>query len=243
MLTVENVKLSLDGKEIMRGVNLEVGDREIHSVIGPNGAGKSTLAYLLMGIEGYRATEGSIYFNGELITPLSITERAQRGITLAWQEPARFEGLTVRDYLSIGGRLGDNVSEDALRRCLEMVNLSPEMYLDREVSDALSGGERKRIELASIITMRPKLAILDEPDSGIDVLSLKEVIALMHDLKKNGSSVLVITHREEIAAASDRASLMCDGVIVRTGDPVEISNFFKDECKPCDMKAYTLKGE
>jgi len=93
MLTVENVKLSLDGKEIMRGVNLEVGDREIHSVIGPNGAGKSTLAYLLMGIEGYRATEGSIYFNGELITPLSITERAQRGITLAWQEPARFEGL------------------------------------------------------------------------------------------------------------------------------------------------------
>jgi len=124
-----------------------------------------------------------------------------------------------------------------------MVNLSPEMYLDREVSEALSGGERKRIELASLITMRPKLAILDEPDSGIDVLSLKEVIALMHDLKKNGSSVLVITHREEIAAASDRASLMCDGVIVRTGDPVEISNFFKDECKPCDMKAYTLKGE
>jgi Fe-S cluster assembly ATP-binding protein len=237
------LKLSLDGKKIMRGVNLEVGDSEIHSVIGPNGAGKSTLAYLLMGLEGYEPDEGEIYFNGELITPLSITERAQRGITLGWQEPARFEGLKVRDYLSIGARRANNVSEETLCHALEMVNLSPELYLDREVSEALSGGERKRIELASIITMEPRLAILDEPDSGIDVLSLKEVITMIRHLKKNGSSVLVITHREEIAAASDRASLMCDGVVVRTGDPVEISNFFKNECKPCDMKAYTLKGE
>ncbi|MBN2488173.1 MAG: ABC transporter ATP-binding protein [Methanosarcinaceae archaeon] len=227
----------------MRGVNLEVADSEIHSVIGPNGAGKSTLAYLLMGLEGYEPDEGEIYFNGELITPLSITERAKRGITLGWQEPARFEGLKVRDYLSIGARRANNVSEETLCHALEMVNLSPALYLDREVSEALSGGERKRIELASIITMEPRLAILDEPDSGIDVLSLKEVITMIRHLKKNGSSVLVITHREEIAAASDRASLMCDGVVVRTGDPVEISNFFKNECKPCDMKAYTLKGE
>ena len=227
----------------MRGVNLEVADNEIHSVIGPNGAGKSTLAYLLMGLEGYEPDEGEIYFNGELITPLSITERAQRGITLGWQEPARFEGLKVRDYLSIGARQPNNVSEETLCHALEMVNLSPGMYLDREVSEALSGGERKRIELASILTMEPRLAILDEPDSGIDFLSLKEVITMIQHLKKNGSSVLVITHREEIAAASDRASLMCDGVVVRTGDPVEISNFFKNECKPCDTKAYTLKGE
>ncbi len=227
----------------MRGVNLGVADNEIHSVIGPNGAGKSTLAYLLMGLEGYEPDEGEIYFNGELITPLSITERAQRGITLGWQEPARFEGLKVRDYLLIGARKLNNVSEETLCHALEMVNLSPGMYLDREVSEALSGGERKRIELASILTMEPRLAILDEPDSGIDFLSLKEVITMIQHLKKNGSSVLVITHREEIAAASDRASLMCDGVVVRTGDPVEISNFFKNECKPCDTKAYTLKGE
>jgi Fe-S cluster assembly ATP-binding protein len=237
------LKLRLDGIEIMRGVNLEVADNEIHSVIGPNGAGKSTLAYLLMGLEGYEPDEGEIYFNGELITPLSITERAQRGITLGWQEPARFEGLKVRDYLSIGAIQPNNVSEETLCNALEMVNLSPGMYLDREVSEALSGGERKRIELASILTMEPRLAILDEPDSGIDFLSLKEVITMIQHLKKNGSSVLVITHREEIAAASDRASLMCDGVVVKTGDPVEISNFFKNECKPCDMKAYTLKGE
>ncbi len=224
-------------------MDLEVGESEIHSVIGPNGAGKSTLAYLLMGIGGYSPEEGSVYFNDEDITQFTITQRSMRGITLAWQEPARFEGLTVSDYLSIGAGGVGNVTENTLRHALEMVDLSPDKYLHREVSEALSGGERKRIEMASILTMNPKLVILDEPDSGIDVVSLKEVVALIKDLKMNGSSVLVITHREEIAAASDRASLMCDGMIVKTGSPAEISDFFKNKCKPCDVKAYDLKRE
>ncbi len=224
-------------------MNLEVGDCEIHSVIGPNGAGKSTLAYLLMGIGGYDPEEGSVRFNEEDITKFTITQRAKRGITLAWQEPARFEGLTVHDYLSIGAGGAGNVSESTLHHALEMVDLSPDNYLSREVSEALSGGERKRIEMASIFTMKTKLVILDEPDSGIDVVSLKEVIALIQDLKKNGSSVLVITHREEIAAASDRASLMCDGMIVKTGSPAGISDFFKNKCKPCDVETYGLKEE
>jgi len=227
----------------LRGVDMEVEECEIHSVIGPNGAGKSTLAYLLMGIGGYEPQEGSVHFNGEDVTQFTITQRAKLGITLAWQEPARFEGLTVRDYLSIGAGGTGRVSENTLRHALEMVDLSPDKYLYREVSEALSGGERKRIEMASILTMKPKLAILDEPDSGIDVVSLKEVIALIQDLKKNGSSVLVITHRDEIAAASDKASLMCDGMIVKTGSPAEISDFFKKKCKPCDVKAYGPKGD
>ncbi|MDF1534124.1 MAG: ABC transporter ATP-binding protein [Methanosarcinaceae archaeon] len=224
-------------------MDMEVEECEIHSVIGPNGAGKSTLAYLLMGIGGYEPQEGSVHFNGEDVTQFTITQRAKLGITLAWQEPARFEGLTVRDYLSIGAGSTGKVLENTLRHALEMVDLSPEKYLYREVSEALSGGERKRIEMASILTMKPKLAILDEPDSGIDVVSLKEVIALIQDLKKNGSSVLVITHRDEIAAASDKASLMCDGMIVKTGSPAEISDFFKKKCKPCDVKAYGSKGD
>ncbi len=243
ILSVKGVKLKRDGKELLRGVNLEIGECEIHSVIGPNGAGKSTLAYLLMGIGGYRSEEGSIHFNKDDITQLTITQRAKLGITLAWQEPARFEGLSVYDYLSIGAGGTGKVSENTLRHALEMVDLSPDKYLYREVSEALSGGERKRIEMASILTMKPKLAILDEPDSGIDVVSLKEVIALIKDLKNNGSSVLVITHREEIAAASDKASLMCDGMIVKTGSPAEISDFFKNKCKPCDVKAYNPKGD
>ena len=224
-------------------MDLEVGESEIHSVIGPNGAGKSTLAYLLMGIGGYSPEEGSVYFDGEDITQFTITQRSNRGITLAWQEPARFEGLTVYDYLSIGAGGVGKVSENTLRHALEMVDLSPDKYLYREVSEALSGGERKRIEMASILTMKPKLVILDEPDSGIDLVSLKEIVTLIQDLKKNGSSVLVITHREEIEAASDKASLMCDGMIVKTGSPAEISDFFMKKCKPCDVKIHDLKGE
>ena len=171
--------LSRDGKKILRGVNLEVGDREIHSIIGANGAGKSTLAYTLMGLQGYEHEEGSLTFDGEDITKLSITERARKGITLAWQEPARFEGLKVRDYLAIGAKGNGGITEEKLKEALKKVDLKPEKYLDREVGEALSGGERKRIELASIITMKPKLAILDEPDSGIDVVSLKEIVALI----------------------------------------------------------------
>ncbi len=224
-------------------MDLEVGESEIHSVIGPNGAGKSTLAYLLMGIGGYSPEEGSVYFNNEDITQFTITQRSKRGITLAWQEPARFEGLTVYDYLSIGAGGVGKVSENTLRHALEMVDLSPDKYLYREVSEALSGGERKRIEMASILTMKPKLVILDEPDSGIDFVSLKDIVALIQDLKKNGSSVLVITHRKEIALASDKASLMCDGMIVKTGSPAEINDFFMKKCKPCDVETYDLKGE
>ncbi|HJH29331.1 MAG TPA: ABC transporter ATP-binding protein [Methanosarcinaceae archaeon] len=243
MLSIKNLKLKRDGKELLRGVDLEVGESEIHSVIGPNGAGKSTLAYLLMGIGGYSPEEGSVYFNNEDITQFTITQRSKRGITLAWQEPARFEGLTVYDYLSIGAGGVGKVSENTLRHALEMVDLSPDKYLYREVSEALSGGERKRIEMASILTMKPKLVILDEPDSGIDFVSLKDIVALIQDLKKNGSSVLVITHRKEIALASDKASLMCDGMIVKTGSPAEINDFFMKKCKPCDVETYDLKGE
>ncbi|MDW5551995.1 MULTISPECIES: ABC transporter ATP-binding protein [Methanosarcina] len=234
--------LSRDGKKILRGVNLEIGDREIHSIIGANGAGKSTLAYTLMGLQGYEHEEGSLIFNGEDISKLSITERARKGITLAWQEPARFEGLRVRDYLAIGAKGSGGVTEEELKEALRKVDLKPEKYLDREVGEALSGGERKRIELASIITMKPKLAILDEPDSGIDVVSLKEIVNLIQTFKENGSSVLVITHRKEIAAASDKASLMCEGVILRSGDPLEISEFFKNRCIPCDSRVSPPKA-
>jgi Fe-S cluster assembly ATP-binding protein len=187
-----------------------------------------------MGLQGYEHEAGSLTFDREDITKLTITERARKGITLAWQEPARFEGLKVRDFLAIGSKAHGGITEEELREALIKVDLKPDKYLDREVGESLSGGERKRIELASIITMRPKLAILDEPDSGIDVVSLKEIINFIRTLKENGSSVLVITHREEIAAASDKASLMCEGAILRSGDPIEISEFFKNRCIPCD---------
>ncbi|MCG7849374.1 MAG: ATP-binding cassette domain-containing protein, partial [ANME-2 cluster archaeon] len=114
-----------------------------------------------------------------------------------------------------------------------LVNMSPKRYLHREVGESLSGGERKRIELASIVTTRPRLAILDEPDSGIDVISIKDVINLIHVLKHNGASVLVITHRPEIVEIGDSASLICEGRITMTGTPAEVSDYYQQRCSPC----------
>jgi len=230
MLTVKDLVLEREGRRILHGVNLAVNEGEIHAIIGPNGSGKSTLAYALMGCRGYEPTEGNIIFNDTDITKLSITERAKIGITLAWQEPARFEGLTVNDYLSLGKKNG-------VKEALEMVNLNPERYLNRSI-ETLSGGERKRIELASIVTLKPKLAILDEPDSGIDFVSLNDLLELMIELKKD-TTVLLITHREEVAAISDRATLLCDGYVVKDGTPSEVTKYFRDVCKVCPSEKYS----
>ena len=145
--------MSRDGKKILRGVNLEVGDREIHSIIGANEAGKSTLAYTLMGLQGYEHEEGSLTFDEEDITKLSITERAKKGITLAWQEPARFEGLKVRDYLAIGAKGNGGITEEKLREALRKVDLKPDKYLNREVGEALRNDKNiiSSISVADII--------------------------------------------------------------------------------------------
>jgi Fe-S cluster assembly ATP-binding protein len=231
MLDIKNLILERDKRRILHGVNLKVGEGVIHAIIGPNGSGKSTLAYVLMGCGGYEPTEGEIFFNKVDITKSDITKRAKLGITLAWQEPARFEGLTVRDYLSIGG--GNDV-EEALR----MVNLNPGRYLDRIIDEKLSGGERKRIELASIITLKPKLAILDEPDSGIDFVSLKDLLDVIVELKKD-TTILLITHREDVAAISDKATLLCNGYVVKDGDHREVTEYFREMCKACPTEKYS----
>ncbi|RMG72847.1 MAG: ABC transporter ATP-binding protein [Nitrospirae bacterium] len=229
LLSIQSLSYRSDGKEILKDLHMEVRRAEIHALLGTNGTGKSTLAYLIMGTGGYRPTEGKIIFEGRDINDLSVFERAELGITLAWQEPVRFEGITVRQYLEISSR-GSNPSE-----CLEMVGLHPELYLDRMVDRSLSGGERKRIELASVIAMRPKLAILDEPDSGIDMLSTEDIINVLKALKGQGSSVLLITHREEIALCADRASQLCRGSIFISGRPEDVARAYKNRlCLRCD---------
>ena len=182
-----------------------------------------------MGCEGYRPDSGEIIFNDKVVNDLKIHERAQIGITMAWQEPVRFEGISVRDYLSLKQKGTDS------SRYLEMVGLSPELYLNRMVDKCLSGGERKRIELASVLELRPKLAILDEPDSGIDMLSTQDIINVINLFKQNGSSVLLITHREEIALIADRASQICRGKIVCSGSPRDVADYYKaKKCLVCD---------
>ena len=199
----------------------------MHALIGTNGTGKSTLASVIMGCEGYGPASGDVVFCGRSLAGHKVHERARLGITMAWQEPVRFEGITVNQYLS----LGRDSCEPA--RYLELVGLSAERYGDRMVDRSLSGGERKRIELASLLALRPKLAILDEPDSGIDMLSTQDIINVIASFKQGGSAVLLITHREEVAVIADRASQLCGGRVVCAGNPVKVAEHYKS--RHCDV--------
>lgn len=228
LLEIKDVVYRVKEKEIFSRLSLTVEPGEVHAILGKNGTGKSTLAYLIMGCESYVPTSGEILFEGVVINDIKLHERARLGITLAWQEPVRFEGISVRDYLTLKNR------EINPSPYLDMVGLYPELYLNRAMDKSLSGGERKRIELASIVALNPKLAILDEPDSGIDMLSIQDIINVINELKKNGTSVLLITHREEVAKIADMASEICNGKIVCSGAPEKVAEYYKSrKCEVC----------
>lgn len=232
MLELVDVELELNGRKILHNVNFTIREAEIHSILGVNGTGKSTLAAVIMGLSGYDSITGKVLFRGENITSLPVFERARRGITLAWQEPARFEGLTIAEYLEIGKRASGNGFLSP-RECLAKVGLEPGRYLARAVDVTLSGGERRRVELASVLAMKPRLVILDEPDSGIDALSIDNIVDVIRTLAKAGTAVLLITHHEEVAAIADRASSLCGGTILKTADPQTITRFFRNHCQEC----------
>ncbi len=229
LLEVNNVTFDTGEKKILDGLTLTIGTQEIHALLGANGSGKSTLAYILMGCEGYVPNSGDIRFEGTDIGPLKIDERAKLGIALAWQEPARFEGLSVDQYLTITHPNSDPSAY------LKAVGLSHEAYGKRLVDKSLSGGERKRIELASLLALKPRLAILDEPASGIDMLSVQEIIDVILAFKEGGASVLLITHQESIALIADRASQLCAGKIIASGDAKDVAEQYKKgTCIRCD---------
>jgi Fe-S cluster assembly ATP-binding protein len=228
MLEVKCLKLTLNGKPIINGLNLEVKEAKIHGILGMNGAGKTTLANLIMGIS--YPDEGSIIFEERDVTRCTISERAKMGLTLAWQEPARFEGLSIREYL----RLNKNLSLSEVENYLWTVGLPPGEYLDRAVDANLSGGERKRVELASVLAMKPKVAILDEPDSGIDVVSLPHIMNGITEMSKQGSAVLLITHSEEAVGVAEEVSVICAGKIINSGPPKEMCRWFKNNCQTCN---------
>jgi len=219
----------LDDKPIIDDLNLHVEKGEIHAILGTNGTGKTTLAYLIMGVD-YLPDDGKVIFEGEDITRYPISQRANIGITLAWQEPARFEGFTIREYLELTNELKIGEIED----CLWAVGLPPSQFFNRAVDASLSGGERRRVELASVLAMKPKLAILDEVDSGIDVVSLPHIINGIVKMKSLGSSVLLITHNEDAVEMANRASVLCAGKILKTGSPKEMCQWFRQNCQVCD---------
>ncbi len=233
MLKLEAISYQRNGKEIIKNVSMQFEDGKTYGIVGNNGVGKSTLGYIIMGLSDYSPKTGTITLDGEDITKLSITDRAKKGITLSWQEPARFEGLTIKQYLSIG-----NPTMDDIRSALITVNLDPDKYLGRFVDKKLSGGERKKVELASCLLLKPKYVILDEPDSGIDIMSLDMIINLIKTFKDSGTTVIVITHRKEIARICDYSYLVCGGKVLLEGDSNKIIKYYEEVCDACDHINY-----
>ena len=231
VLEVKDLILRLSGETILDGLSMEFWRGYVHAVIGPNGAGKSTLASTIMGLSGYQGYEGSISLDGVRLDGLSVDERARSGLTMAWQEPARYEGLTVEKFIGSGA---SDRSPEKMRELLERVGLEPERYLSRAVDQTLSGGERKRVELASILAMRPKVVIMDEPDSGIDVEALNRIFESIGYLKEQGSTVLLITHSLTVLEQADHAFLICDGKLMAKGSVPKIRQYYAEKCVPCD---------
>jgi Fe-S cluster assembly ATP-binding protein len=234
---VRNVLLKLcaltlkrDERTILWKVDLTVKAGEIYAILGPNGAGKSSLAYAIMGCGDYKVDEGKIIFEGNEINNMPVWERAKLGITLMWQEPARFEGIIVEDYLLLGSKT--KYSKD-VEKALQGVLLEPERYLKRKVDGKLSGGERKRVELAAISVMKPKMAILDEPDSGIDILVFDRILEFIKELKESGTTVIIITHHADVSRIAQRAALIGEGRLVMEGSSDEVVEYFESKCMVC----------
>jgi Fe-S cluster assembly ATP-binding protein len=234
IVEVKNVSLALNGKAILDDLNVDFWEGHIHAVVGPNGAGKSTFAYTMMGLSGYRDFDGDIVFEGESIKALNIDARARRGMTLGWQEPARYDGLTVETFIKSAARHKNTQNNGIVEDVLTKMGLDPENYAKRAMDKTLSGGERKKIEMASILAMHPKFVMLDEPDSGIDVASLNNIFQALQFLKDGGSTVVLITHSLTVLNQADHAFLLCGGRIIDKGSVEKIRPYFERNCLPCD---------
>ena len=230
ILELHNVTLELGGKPILNDLSVDFWEGHVHALIGPNGAGKSTLASTIMGLPGYTHHSGDILLDGESLRGVPVDERARRGITLAWQEPARFEGLRMDRFIAAGAKVK---SRENVERMLTRVGLDPERYIGRKVDKTLSGGERKRVELASILAMEPRLVLMDEPDSGIDVEALQRIFDALDDFKAMGTTVIMITHSMAVLEHAEHAFLLCNGHILDKGSVGKISGYFANNCIPC----------
>ncbi len=219
MLELKNVSYKVqtetgEEKYILQDINLTLDERFV-AFTGPNGGGKSTLAKVIAGI--ITPTSGKIYFDGEDITSLSVTERAQKGISYAFQQPVRFKGLTVRDLINIAAGKTLKVSDACAY--LSEVGMCARDYIDREVNASLSGGELKRIEIATILARSTKLSVFDEPEAGIDLWSFGNLIKVFEKMhEKTQGNILIISHQERILNIADRIVVIADGRIRQQGE-------------------------
>ncbi len=228
MLRLEHVAWDLPGgSAIIKDINLQLEDRKLIVVTGPNGGGKTTLAKLIAGVE--TLTSGRIVFDGEDITQMDVTLRAQKGIAYAFQQPVRFKGLTVRDLLELS--VGYALDEEMVCDLLGKVGLCANEYVDRELNASLSGGEIKRIEIASVLARDAKLFLFDEPEAGIDLWSFSRLVETFQDLQKQGKGTLIIiSHQERILSIADEIVVIDDGRVREHGPREEIlPKLFGDE--------------
>lgn len=223
MLEIKNLSYCVNGEDgevnILRDISLTVEDKKFIVITGPNGGGKTSLARAVMGI--YQPTGGSIFWNGEDITRLSVTERAQRGISYGFQQPPRFKGMKVRDLLNVAA--GKEMSHDSACSYLTKVGLCARDYIDRDVDTSLSGGEVKRIEIATVLARKSGLMIFDEPEAGIDLWSfarLTDTFREIHDKKE--ATILIISHQERIIRLADEIILVANGAVAARGSVEEI---------------------
>ncbi|XME03462.1 ABC transporter ATP-binding protein [Lachnospiraceae bacterium C1.1] len=222
MLELRNLSFSVDDEnenngeiEILKNINLEIDENKFVVITGPNGGGKSTLASLIAGIK--KPTSGQILFNGEDITNASITERAKKGISFAFQQPVRFKGIRVIDLLRIAS--GKDISVSAACEYLSEVGLCARDYVEREVNASLSGGELKRIEIATVMARKTKLSVFDEPEAGIDLWSFQNLIRIFENMRNeiSGSSIIIISHQERILNIADEIVVVKNGTIFKHG--------------------------
>jgi len=224
MLELKDVSFAVsdeDGnKEILKNINLKIDEKKFVVVTGPNGGGKSTMAKLIAGIE--KPTGGRIFFNGEDITDLNITERAKKGISFAFQQPVKFKGLEVLDLLRIAA--GKRLTVSDACEYLSEVGLCARDYIKREVNASLSGGELKRIEIATVLARRTKLSVFDEPEAGIDLWSFQNLIRIFEKMRQEikDSSIIVISHQERILKMADEIVVIRNGEVLKHGAATEI---------------------
>jgi Fe-S cluster assembly ATP-binding protein len=237
MLELKNLYMTVNdengpAKEIIRGINLLFEKGKVYAITGPNGGGKTSIAKLVMGI--FSPSSGGIYLNGEDITQLSISERAHRGISYAFQQPPRFKGLTIEDLIKIA-RPG--IDQLALRGTMRDVGLCPEDYLSRDVGPGLSGGDVKRVEIAQVLARGAEVTIFDEPEAGVDLWTIQKLIGILYSKFKDNPDALtiIITHNENILRICDEIIVIANGMVEARGSREEVWPLIKDDVE-CKMK-------
>ena len=232
MVELKDICFRRDNKDILKNVNLNIESNKFIAITGPNGSGKSTLAKIIMGIE--KPDSGKIYLDGQDITNMSIDERARLGIGFAFQQPVKFKGITVFDLVRLSA--GKDVKKAEACEILSKVGLCAKEYIDREVNASLSGGELKRIEIATVAVRKNAFTIFDEPEAGIDLWSFNNLIKVFEELRNSieDSTILIISHQEKILNIADKVVLMNAGTVEKYGDKEDVlTKVLKTENKTC----------